>query len=127
MIRMAAEGFVRAWNQANFAGIDRLLTPDARVDMSRKDQGNLPPTKGGYQTLSDMGSIEKFMLAQWNLGERFSFSSIKPFDHQGAYIEGLRARFTDGTHQAFVHAKLAYSCKDSSFGHIVLITRHPST
>ena len=118
---------MRAWNQADFVAIERLLTSDVQLDMSRKDQGNVPtPKRGGYLTLSDMGSIERFMRTQWDLGERFSLSEIKVFARQGAYIAGLRARFKDGSQQAFVDSKFAYSCQDSSFRHIVLISRHPA-
>lgn len=127
VIRDSVNEFLHVWNRADPVALGRLFASDVRLDMSSKDQGNGPPKRGGYRRLSGARAIERFAVSQWGLGQRFSAARIRTFDHQGAYVQGLRARYADGTQQSFEEAKFVYSCPDRAFGHIVLVASKPAS
>jgi hypothetical protein len=107
--------FVGAWNRSDIAALRRLLSTDAIIDMSEKNQ------RKGTTDLAGWKEIEPFAQTQWALGQRLSFSSLQVVDSRGAYAHGMRSAYEDASTQEYQDAKFVYSCEGEVFSHIVLV------
>jgi hypothetical protein len=114
-IEAAVGRFVGAWNRSDIAGLQRLLSTDAIIDMSEKNE------REGTTDLTGWKEIEPFAETQWALGQRLSFSSLQVVDSRGAYAHGMRSAYEDGSTQSYQDAKFVYSCEGEVFTHIVLV------
>lgn len=119
-IRRGIALFVRAWNREQSRDLSALLTADAQLDMSTKQQQALRSAQGeGHESSEGVNEILRFAAAQWALGERFGYRGVRVFS-DGGYANRFRASFADHSHQRMTEAKFGFDCTTGRIFHVVI-------